>query len=133
MAENNSETGMGGDSHSRRRFTRVNPHMPVNIEMPDGTLHEGLLADISYGGLFVSLSAPVRLKGPCTVEIILDNTDNRISIQGEIVRQTGDGVAIQKIAVVGLEAHAELRNLLAFNSDDVQTTEKEIDRFLQGE
>ena len=114
---------------NHRKFTRVNPHMPVDVEA-GGTTISGEVRDISFEGLWLPTAAPLAERTPCRVTIHLSETI-KISADGVVVRSEPDGFAIQFAELLDLESYGHLRNLILYNTLDTATVEEEFDRHVR--
>lgn len=110
---------------NHRKFTRVSPHLPVDV-MADGTTISGEVRDISFEGLWLPTSASFSERTQCRVTIHLSETI-KISADGVVVRSEPDGFAVQFVELLDLESYGHLRNLILYNTLDTATVEEEFE------
>jgi len=113
---------------NHRKFTRVHPHIPVDVEV-SGRVVSGEVSDISFAGLWLPTTVPVAERSPCRVTIHLAETI-KIRADGVVVRSQPNGIAVQFLELLDLESYGHLRNLILYNSRDTATVEQEIERHL---
>jgi hypothetical protein len=114
---------------NHRKFTRVSPHLPVDV-VAEGKTVSGEVHDISFEGLWLPAAAPLAVRTPCHVTIHLAETI-KISAAGVVVRSEPDGFAIQFVELLDLESYGHLRNLILYNTLDTATVEEEFDRHVR--
>jgi hypothetical protein len=114
---------------NHRKFTRVSPHLPVDV-VADGTTISGEVRDISFEGLWLPTTASLAERTPCRATIHLSETI-KISADGVVVRSEPDGFAVQFIELLDLESYGHLRNLILYNTLDTATVEEEFDRHVR--
>jgi len=114
---------------NHRKFTRVNPHVPVDV-LADGKRVSGEVRDISFEGLWLPTPEPLSEQTRCRVTIHLSEAI-KIRIDGVVVRAELDGFAVQFVDLLDLESYGHLRNLILYNAHDTDTVEQEFDRHLQ--
>ena len=114
---------------NHRKFTRVSPHLPVDV-VADGKTVSGEVRDISFEGLWLPTTASLSERTPCQVMIHLSETI-KISADGVVVRSEPDGFAVQFVELLDLESYGHLRNLILYNTRDTVTVEKEFDRHVR--
>ncbi len=114
---------------NNRKFTRVNSHIPVDVEASGETL-SGEVRDISFEGLWLPTTTPFPERIPCRVTVHLA-TSIKIRADGVVVRSEPEGIAVQFRELLDLESYGHLRNLILYNSTDTATVEQEIDRYLR--
>jgi len=119
-----SEPFKGGAEH--RRHSRARPRLSVRVQPDGGDWLDGVLKDVSYSGICVELEHHGLLSGSCRVEILLGDGTERISLQGEIVRDVNNDVAVKKTEALSLQSDAHLRRLIQLNSADVARVEDEF-------
>lgn len=114
---------------NHRKFTRVSPHLPVDV-VADGKTVSGEVRDISFEGLWLPTTASLSERTPCRVTIHLSETI-KISADGVVVRSEPDGFAVQFVELLDLESYGHLRNLILYNTLDTATVEEEFDRHVR--
>lgn len=113
---------------NHRKFTRVNPHLPVDVE-GDGQTISGVVRDIGFEGLWLPTETPLAVQTHCKVAIHLSETI-KIRADAVVVRAEPDGFAVQFLELLDLDSYGHLRNLILYNSHDTDTVEQEFDRYL---
>lgn len=86
----------------RRRSQRTQATWPVQIELPTGEFIKGRVADISASGLRVIL--PAEIEAGTEVRVMMTLPGHRVevvSVNGQVTRCEGDGVAIDIMSVGG--------------------------------
>ena len=114
---------------NHRKFTRVNSHIPVDVEAGDNTA-SGEVRDISFEGLWLPTTVRLPEGTSCRVTVHLADTV-KIRAEGEVVRSEPDGIAVQFLELRDLDSYGHLRNLILYNSLDTDTIEEEFDRHLR--
>lgn len=114
---------------NHRKFTRVNPHIPVDV-VADGKTVSGEVRDISFEGLWLPTAEPLSEQTRCRVTIHLSE-EIKIRADGVVVRAEPDGFAVQFVDLLDLESYGHLRNLILYNSHDTETVEQEFDRHVR--
>lgn len=101
--------------------------MPATVTVESGETRTGVLQNISWNGLCLSLDAPLPKRSQCQFEITLGRKPGEPKIKGtgSVVRSLDSGVAIQ-ISQIDFESYGYLRNLLAMNSATPSAIEEEI-------
>ncbi len=116
------------DHRAPRHHTRVRPALPALLHLPGRPALDGIIRDISFGGIFVEVAVAGIVPCECRVEIPLGAGEARIECEAKIIRIEPFGVAIHIESLSGLASHEHLLNLIRFNSHDVQQIESEIGR-----
>ena len=117
----------------RRSFTRVVTAMPVEVELPTGTVLHGQTRDLSMNGVLVRTPTQVLAVGDSglAVRIILDPS-TMIRANGRVVRlltdADGAAVAITFLELDGAESYHHLRTLLLWNAPSQAAVADELDR-----
>jgi hypothetical protein len=77
-----------------RRHERIEPvHKRVQVTMPDGSIHPGMLVDVSLSGAYVKCPMTPRLGEIVTVGVT----------EGRVVRRTEDGFAVEFLRLLPME------------------------------
>jgi hypothetical protein len=110
-----------------RDFTRVPVHLEVEVRTAGMKLSSTEARDLSMNGIFVHASGRFSSDEECQVTLILRGAaeETRLEIHGKIVRVENTGLAIQFLEM-GPEEFGHLRNLVLYNSTDVQQSEGEM-------
>jgi hypothetical protein len=91
MAEGQPHSFVATDE--RRTYTRVAVNLSARCLMPDGGEYEGRVRDISASGCFIELDA--FCTRPETRERIIAYIDRLGRFEGDVVRSTQDGFALE--------------------------------------
>ncbi len=87
---NRSELGLPED----RRHERIEPiQKRIQVQLADGSIHPGMLVDISLSGAFVK----------CGIQPAFGDIVTVGSTQGRVVRRSGEGFAIEFMRLLPLE------------------------------
>jgi hypothetical protein len=116
-------TQVGRDA---RHHTRVGPALPVHLHLPGRAALDGVIRDLSFGGMFVEVAASGIVLCECRVEIPLGDRQTRIGCKAKIVRIAPFGVALHIESISDLVSYTHLLNLIRYNSHDVEQIEREI-------
>ena len=121
-------------NHESRHFSRIpfQADVRLHIHLIDDVQTAQLL-DISLKGALVKISNPldqaVNLRS-CTMELQLGRNGESITMQGDVVHQSGQFIGI-KCLNIDLDSITNLRKLIALNSADEQQLEKELSEMLK--
>ena len=113
----------------KREFTRVPIHLNVEFSSPQRAIASiGQLKDVSMNGIYVHCDNPLPIGSDCKIAILLGNKEMpmRIAMNGKIARVDTDGMGMEITEIVGIESFAHLRNLVLYNSSDVDCVEQEF-------
>ena len=120
------------DDSKRRDFSRVPVAFAVTIEADDGQVIESTVSrDVSMKGLFVVTNQRLPAGTGCQVTIQLDaqGGNHRIGVAGHVARINDEGLAVE-FSEIPIDDYDHLRNLVLFNSEDVDRIEEEFDEHL---
>ena len=91
-----------GQEREKRLCTRTPFITDVTLRLGDvDTAIEADLLNISMSGMFIRIDQVIPVGTPCTIEIRVTGNHSRLrleDIQGEVVRQDEQGVAIQFVS-----------------------------------
>lgn len=109
------------DRQDKREFTRVPVGVNVQVIGEDVSI-QGQSVDVSLKGLFVLCDPQLPVGAKCLVQVLLGDPDNPSVIQtkGKVVRQTESGLGIEITEIEGLESFDHLRNLVLYNTGQVE-------------
>jgi hypothetical protein len=111
---------------NKRIFTRVPPHIDVQVEAAERPRIQGRTRDVCMNGLYMVSEAVLPVDTPCRVTLLLSGTEERIQVNGRVVRVDGSGMAMCFTEILGLESYEHLRNLLLHNAELAAQIEKEL-------
>lgn len=71
LNESDNKVGLMRDmtDQERRAFDRVAFHVPVELELPDGTVIEGEIVNVSLTGFLFTSETPVEFRGEAQLSI----------------------------------------------------------------
>ena len=113
----------------KREFTRVPIHLNVEFSSPQrATSSVCQLKDVSMNGVYVHCDNPLPIGSDCKITVILGSeaVPIRIEVSGKIARVDADGMGMEITEIVGIESFEHLRNLVLYNSPNVDQVEQEF-------
>ena len=87
--------GVAWESQQRRQSVRVTMQVPARVELSDGTVVEGLTADVSSGGVLLDMDSTQGIETGATVCILFPVLDGESGLPATIVRVSGTEVRAQ--------------------------------------
>jgi len=110
----------------KREFTRVPLTFHVQLTVAEKPLTDCLIRDLSMKGMLVLTKERFPLGSP--VEAVLSLVDGEVEIHtsGTIAADHPEGFGVEFSTIDGLESYMHLRNLVLFNSQDVEKMEEEF-------
>ena len=116
-------------SDDNRRFTRIPFKMNTKIVINDEDFSTDDITNLSVGGCLLPLNIEVSPGTSCQIKITLEGTTDEmaIRIEGEIVRTTPEGLAINFVRI-DPESLFHLQNIVKYNSPDADIIESEINK-----
>jgi hypothetical protein len=117
---------MSKDATNSREFTRVEVSVRTEVKGGGKTISEAPTHSISMKG--ISIQTPERLPAgtECEVKLILVDGDVEIKAMGTVLKDLPDGMVLQFSKLLGLDSYEHLRNLVVYNSRDVEQVESEF-------
>ena len=116
---------MSPDSE-KREFTRVPITFQVQMTVGSASLEGCLIKDLSMKGMLVMTTARFPLGTPCEAHITLVEGEVEIHTSGVVAALHPEGFGMEFSTIDGLESYIHLRNLVLFNSRDVEKVEEEF-------
>src|SRR5260221_8584324 len=113
----------------KREFTRVPIHLKAEFSSPQRGMSSACeLGDVSMNGLYVHCDNPLPIGSDCKIAVILGSeaVPIRIEVNGKIARVDADGMGMEIMEIVGIESFEHLRNLVLYNSSNVDQVEQEF-------
>ncbi len=110
----------------KREFTRVPLTFQVQVTVAGEPLAEGQIKDLSLNGMLVLTGQRFEVGLPCEAVISLVEGQVEIHTSGVVAALHPEGFGMQFTAINGLESYIHLRNLVLFNSPDVERVEEEF-------
>jgi hypothetical protein len=114
----------------KRNCTRVVFESEAIVHYKDRTLR-GSVENLSLNGLFLRIPQAISLNETLEIEIFLSGGSSKLSVnlQGLVVRQDEDGVAIQ-IVGMDLDSFIHYKNIITYISGDEREIMNEFHRFV---
>jgi hypothetical protein len=113
---------------NRREFTRVPLHLDVEITPTHTTSTPPQVKDVSLKGLYLHCENPLPLGATCRIALLLGDKDKpvRIEVGGTVARVDTTGMGLEITEIIGIESFEHLRNLVRYNSPDINQVEQEF-------
>jgi hypothetical protein len=116
---------MPSDS-DKREFTRVPILFDVRLTVEGRVLAGARVRDLSMKGMLVLTGEHFEVGTPCEAVISLVAGEVEIHTSGTVAAQNPLGFGMEFSTIDGLESYIHLRNLVIFNSPDVEKVEQEF-------
>lgn len=110
----------------KREFTRVPIRFQVRWAAAGGPLREGTVKDLSMKGMLVLATERFEVGTPCEAVLSLVEGEVEIKVSGLVAAHHPDGFGMEFTTIDGLESYIHLRNLVLFNTGDVERVEEEF-------
>lgn len=110
----------------KREFTRVPITFEVQLTVADQPLLACRIKDLSMKGMLVLTEARFPLGTPCEAVLSLVEGEVEIRTSGTVAALHPQGFGMEFTTIDGLESYMHLRNLVLFNSQDVERVEEEF-------
>jgi hypothetical protein len=110
----------------KREFSRVPITFEVQLTVGDQALEGCHIKDLSMKGMLVLTDARFPLGAPCEAVLSLVAGEVEIRTSGIVAALHPQGFGMEFSTIDGLESYIHLRNLVLFNSQDVEKTEEEF-------
>jgi len=113
----------------KRNFTRAEVRVVAELHIEEGPSLPGEVQDVSLKGALISCEGDVGPGAVCALSIRLhpDDPAYRVDAKGTIRRVSGSNVAIE-FDTVEAEGFEHLRNLVLYNTQDVEQVEDEFEQ-----
>ncbi len=116
---------MTSDSE-QREFTRVPIAFDVRIAVGGKSIEGARVKDLSMKGMLVLTTERPPVGTPCEAVISLVAGEVEIRTSGVVAAENALGFGMEFSTIDGLESYIHLRNLVIFNSPDVEKVEEEF-------
>lgn len=116
---------MNPDS-DKREFTRVPITFEVRIAVDGRPVEGARVKDLSMKGMLVLTAERPPVGTPCEAVISLVEGEVEIRTSGVVAAENPLGFGMEFSTIDGLESYIHLRNLVIFNSPDVEKVEEEF-------
>lgn len=110
----------------KREFTRVPITFEVRLTVAERPLTECRIRDVSMKGMLVLTGERFPLGTPCEAVLSLVEGEVEIRASGTVAAQHPEGFGMEFSTIDGLESYMHLRNLVLFNTQDVEKVEEEF-------
>ena len=87
--------GVAWESQQRRQTVRVTMQVPARVELGNGTILEGVTADVSSGGVMMAMNETTGLEPGSSVCILFPVLDGEASLPATIIRTNGTEMRAQ--------------------------------------
>ncbi len=87
--------GVAWESQQRRQAVRVTMQVPARIQLADGTVLDGVTADVSSGGVMMAMDDEYGVQPGSTVCILFPVLDGEAGLPATIVRTNGSELRAQ--------------------------------------
>ena len=115
----------------KRNFDRI-PFQTKAIVRSKDTTVIGIVENLSLDGIFLKTPEKLNLNRIVKIELLFTGTSSQLSIllDGKIMRHENMGMAIQ-FKNIDMDAFFHLKNLIAYNTNQVGKLEDEFQRFVK--
>lgn len=110
--------------YNQRNYTRILADMPVTFVAHGSVETDGVLADISAGGLRIESTHPLPVGTPVTCSFYGSN-HTLIDVRGEVCAVDGVGFGV-RLTGYDVVSYSHLKSLLISLADDPHAVENEI-------
>ena len=110
----------------KREFTRVHLTHSVELTVAGQPLPDCTVRDLSMKGMLVITPARFPLGTPCEAVLTLVAGEAEVRTAGTVAALHPEGFGMEFATIDGLESYIHLRNLVLFNSPDVEKVEEEF-------
>jgi len=119
------------DCMEKRNFDRI-PFQTKAIVRSKDTTVIGIVENLSLDGIFLKTPEKLTLNRIVKIELLFTGTSSQLSIllDGKIMRHENVGMAIQ-FKNVDMDAFFHLKNLIAYNTNQVGKLKDEFQRFVK--
>jgi hypothetical protein len=110
----------------KREFTRVPITFQVKLTVGGTVLEACTINDLSMKGMLVLTDGHFPLGTPCEATLVLVEGEVEIHTSGTVAAHHPKGFGMEFSTIDGLESYIHLKNLVLFNSGDVEKVEEEF-------
>lgn len=111
---------------NKREFTRVPITLDVRLVVGGRALAGGHIRDLSMKGMLILTEERFPIGTPCEAVLTLVEGEVEIRTSGIVAAIHSQGFGMEFTAIDGLESYIHLRNLVLYNTQDVEKAEEEI-------
>ncbi len=94
LASHKAQDEKNSEKSDQRQHPRFDCHVKVDFDIDDWS-YEGVIKNISIGGLFIETRHPVTLGNEIMLELISLDKNRHCNVKGRVVRRDAKGVGIQ--------------------------------------
>jgi len=117
---------MTAEIFNHREFTRVLFSARTEIRAGAVTISGAPSHSLSMKGMSIRTSERLPVGTECEITIVLVEGEVEIQLLGTVVVILADGIAFQFTKVIGLESFEHLRNLVFYNTSELEQVETEF-------
>jgi hypothetical protein len=119
------------DCMEKRNFHRITFQTKAIVRSKDATVI-GIVENLSLDGIFLKTPEKLNLNRLVKIELLITGTSSQLSIllDGKIMRHENVGMAIQ-FRDIDMDAFFHLKNLISYNTNQMDTLEDEFQKFLE--
>jgi len=110
----------------KREFTRVPITFLVHLLVGERHLEACHIQDLSMKGMLVVTEERFPLGTPCEAVLTLVEGEVEIRTSGTVAALHPRGFGVEFTTIDGLDSYIHLRNLVLFNTQDVEKVEEEF-------
>lgn len=110
-----------------RGFSRIGVHPRLTMELQQGVVAMGTVADVSMSGARVSPTVDVEVGAEGPFDLVLGDDEHAIHVRGvaKVVRVTDDDYAVV-FTELDHDGYIHLSRLVLYNAADVERIEAEL-------
>jgi hypothetical protein len=115
----------------KRSFARIPFKTKAIVRYKDSTVI-GIVENLSLAGIFLKAPEKLAVKRVVKIELLFTGTSSEISIllNGKISRHENIGMGIE-FKNMDIDAFYHLRNLISYNTDQMEKLKEEFESFLK--
>ena len=117
---------MTSDNSNQREFTRVTISARTEIRAGESIISGAPTHSLSMKGMSIVTTERLPVGTECEIRIVLVEGEVEVQVLGSVVVHLSDGMAFLFTKVLGLESFEHLRNLVYYNTSNVEQVESEF-------
>jgi hypothetical protein len=117
---------MTSEITNQREFTRVTVSAHTVVKAGGATLSAAQTHSVSMKGMSITCGERLPVGTECEISIVLVEGEVEVQVLGTVVKELPDGLAFVFTKILGLESFEHLRNIVYYNTDDVEQVETEL-------
>jgi hypothetical protein len=111
---------------NQREFTRVPITLEVRLTVGGSPIEGGHVRDLSLKGMLVLTDRRFPVGTPCEALLTLVEGQVEIRTSGVVAAENPRGFGVEFTTIDGLDSYIHLRNLVLYNTQDVEKVEEEF-------